>query len=141
MKSFPIRAACVESPVHKAMKEVVRAELEREHYSVVEEPLFIPGKKLAWSSYRPDLLGYKRDDGSEEVVLVECETHPSMRRFGLKNHSSVWLQPSLPMNGSVRRILAINRGWLRAVDMELRSHWEIWVLGEAGPLIRIPRAG
>ena len=130
----------MESLVHKTMKEVVRAELEREHYSVVEEPLFIPGEKLAWSSYRPDLLGYKRDNGSEEVVLVECETHPSMRRFGLKNHSSVWLQPSLPMNGSVRRILAVRRGWLRAVDMELRSQWEIWVLGEAGPLVRIPRA-
>ncbi len=141
MKSFRVRAAFVESAVHKAMKEVIRGELERERYSVVEEPLFIPGEKVAWSSYRPDLMGYRREDGSEEIVLVECETRPSMRRFGLKNHSSVWLQPGLPMNGSVRRILAVRRGWLRAVDMGLRSQWEIWVLGDAGPIIQIPRVG
>ncbi len=138
---LPVRAARVESAVHRVMKEVVRAELERERYSVVEEPLFIPGEKVTWSSYRPDLMGYRRGNGSEEIVLVECETRPSMRRFRLKNHSSVWLQPSLAMNGSVRRVLAIRRGWLRAVDMELRSQWEIWVLGEAGPLVRIPRVG
>jgi hypothetical protein len=39
------------------MKAIVKHELEHERYAVVEEPLFPPGDKVSWSSYRPDLLG------------------------------------------------------------------------------------
>jgi len=126
-----------ESSAHRSMKAIVRADLEREGYGVVEEPLFPPGQKASWTSYRPDLLGYRSEGGTEELVLVECETRPSMRRFRSKNHSSVWFQPYLFRRGSVRRILAVPQGKLRAVDMRLRDKWEIWVLGATAPLAKV----
>ena len=123
------------------MKAMVRADLERERYAIVEEPLYPPGQKMSWSSYRPDLLGYRAEGGTEELVLVECETRPSMLRFRSKNYSSVWFQPDLFRRGSVRRILAIPQGKLRAVDMKLRAHWEIWVLGARYPLEKVGTFG
>ncbi|MGD1055613.1 MAG: hypothetical protein ABR867_05995 [Nitrososphaerales archaeon] len=126
-----------ESSVHRSMKAIVRAELERERYAIVEEPLFPHSQKASWTSYRPDLLGYRSERGTEELILVECETRPSMRRFGSKNHSSVWFQPYLFSRGSVRRILAVPQGKLRRVDMRLRDKWEIWVLGATGPLEKV----
>jgi hypothetical protein len=112
------------------MKSIVRAELEHERYAVVEEPLHPPGKKAHWRSYRPDLLGYRSEGGVEELVLVECETRPNMKRLGAKNHASVWFQPYLFRRGSIRRILAVPQGRLRAVDMKIRDEWEVWVLGD-----------
>jgi hypothetical protein len=123
-----------ESEVHRTMKAVVRSELEREHYAVVEEPLYPPRKKASWQSYRPDLLGYRSLGGVEELVLVECETHPNMRRLRAKNHSSVWFQPYLYRQGSVRRILAVPQGSMKKVDMRIRDKWEIWSLGRSGPI-------
>jgi len=130
-----------ESSVHRSMKAIVRAELEKEMYEVIEEPLYPPGAKASWSSYRPDLLGYRSAAGIEELVLVECETRPNMKRFRSKNHSSVWFQPYLFRRGSVRRILAVPRGKLGAVDMGLRDKWEIWVLGSTRPLQKVGTVG
>ncbi len=126
-----------ESLVHRRMKSIVRGELEHENYSVLEEPPFPPNRRISWSAYRPDLLGYRVERGEEELVIVECETHPSMRRFELKNHSSLWFQPFLFQRGSIRRILAVPQGKLGAVDVRLRREWEIWVLGTARPMCRI----
>jgi hypothetical protein len=120
------------------MKAVVRKELEHQHYAVVEEPLFPPGRKLSWFSYRPDLLGYRSEGGNEEVVLVECETHPNMRRLRAKNTFSVSFQPYLFGSGSVRRILAVPQGKLGSVDMRIRDKWEIWVVGGSSPMDRFP---
>jgi len=120
------------------MKAVVRHELEQERYAVVEEPLFPPRRKVTWSSYRPDLMGYRSEGGIEELVLVECETHPNMRRLGAKNTFSVSFQPYLFRKGSVRRILAVPRGKLGAVDMRIRDKWEIWVIGANSPIDRFP---
>lgn len=139
MKWKPSSLSAVESATHKGMKSIVKRELEHEMYSVVEEPLCPPRSKVSWQSYRPDLLGYRLKDSSEELVLVECETRPSTSRFRRKNYSSVWLQPYLNREGSVRRILAVNQGRLGAVDLRLRSRWEIWILGEEGPITKIPR--
>lgn len=121
------------------MKTIVRTELERERYAVVEEPLYPPGKKAHWRSYRPDLLGYRSEGGVEELVLVECETRPNMRRLGAKNHSSVWFQPYLFRRGSIRRILAVPQGRLRAVDMSIRDQWEVWVVGEKSAMEKFPK--
>jgi len=107
----------------------------------MEEPLFPPSRKASWKSYRPDLLGYRSERGMEELVLVECETKPSMTRFHSKNYSSVWFQPYLFSTGSVRRILVVPQGRLRAVDMRLRRNWEIWILGATGPLEKIGTTG
>jgi hypothetical protein len=128
-----------ESEVHRSMKAIVRSELEREDYAVVEEPLFPPREKVSWSSYRPDLLGYRSKGGTEEIVLVECETHPNMRRLGEKRHRTVWFQPYLFRRGSVRKILAVPQGKLGAVDMKIRNEWEVWVLGGSSPLERFPK--
>ena len=127
-----------ESQVHRSMKAVVRQELERERYAVVEEPLSPPGEKVSWTSYRPDLLGYKSEDGTEELVLVECETHPNMKRLRDKNISSVTLQPYLFRRGSVRRILAVPQGKLGSVDLRIRESWEVWVVGAVSPIDKYP---
>ena len=111
------------------MKAVVREELEKDGFKVVEEPSVPPARWISWSTYRPDLLGFRAKDRREELAVVECETHPSMRRFASKNYSSLWFQPSVLSIGSVRRILAVPRGRLGAVDLRLRSGWEIWVIG------------
>ncbi len=135
-----------ESGVHKSMKAIVREELERERYAIVEEPLFPPGRRVSWSSYRPDLFGYRREGDGEEIVLVECETHPNVKRLGEKNHSTVSLQSFLFRDSSVRRILAVPQGRLGSVDMAVRSDWEVWVVGRsrlvqrAGTIARTPRA-
>ncbi len=127
-----------ESAVHRSMKTIVRAELEHERYAVVEEPLFPPGKKAYWRSYRPDLLGYRSEGGVEELVLVECETRPNMRLLGAKNYASVWFQPYLFRRGSIRRILAVPQGRLRAVNMKIRDEWEVWVLGDSSTMEKFP---
>jgi len=120
------------------MKAIVRHELELERYAVVEEPLSPPRDKASWTSYRPDLMGYRSEGGAEQLVLVECETHPNMRRLGTKNFSSVWFQPHLFRRGSVRRILAVPQGRLRSVDMRIRDKWEIWVVGSNAPMEKLP---
>ena len=127
-----------ESRVHRSMKAIVRQALENERYAVVEEPLFPPGTRVSWSSYRPDLLGYRSENGTEELVLVECETRPNMRRLGAKNYGSVWFQPFLFRKGSVRRILAVPQGKLRSVDMKVRDTWEVWVVGGSSAMVKLP---
>jgi len=127
-----------ESQVHRSMKAIVRHELELERYAVVEEPLSPPRDKASWTSYRPDLMGYRSEGGAEQLVLTECATHPNMRRLGTKNFSSVWFQPYLFRRGSVRRILAVPQGRLRSVDMKIRNKWEIWVVGSNAPMEKFP---
>jgi len=128
-----------ESDLHRSMKRIVRSDLELDNYRVVEEPLFPPADWIHWEAYRPDLLGLKSVDRSEQLVIAECETHPSMKRFTAKNYGSLWFEPSVMYEGSIRRILAVPRGRLAALDLELRHRWEIWVLGQSGPLLKIPR--
>jgi hypothetical protein len=128
-----------ESSVHRSMKVAVRAELEREYYHVIEEPLFPPADWISWSRYRPDLLGYRSDRLTQELVLVECETHPNMRRLRTKNFSSISFQPSITKAGSIRRILAVPQGRLHSVDLGLRRHWDIWVIGHSGSVQKMTR--
>jgi hypothetical protein len=120
------------------MKAIVRQELENERYAVVEEPPFLPGEKVTWSSYRPDLFGYRSEGGVEEIVVVECETHPNMQRLEAKNFASVSFQPYLFKKGLVRRILAVPQGRLRSVDMKIREKWEVWVVGSNSPMAKYP---
>lgn len=123
------------------MKAVVREELEKDGFGVVEEPAFPHVKWISWSTYRPDLLGFRAKDMKEEVAIVECETRPSMRRFARKNYSSLWFQPSVLSSGSLRRILAVPKGKLGAVDLRLRHGWEIWVIGSEGAPEKISSLG
>ena len=126
-----------ESDLHRSMKSMVRSELELDHYRVLEEPPFPPLRRMSWTAYRPGLLGFRADVRMDEIAIVECETHPSMTRFLSKNYSSLWFEPSILHEGSIRRILAVPRGKLHVVDLRLRKQWEIWVLGSRGPLEKI----
>ncbi len=123
------------------MKAIVRSELIREDYSVIEEPLFPPGDRVSWSAYRPDLLGYRSGGGIEELVLVECETRPNMRRLLSKQYRTVSFQTYLFRRGSLRKILAVPQGKLGSVDMKIRDEWEVWVVGSSSPLERFARVG
>ena len=131
----------MESQTHRSMKAIVKDELIREDYSVIEEPLFPPGDRVSWSSYRPDLLGYRYNGGAEELVLVECETHPNMRRLRSKQHRTVSFQTYLFRQGSLRKILAVPQGRLGSVDMRIRDEWEVWVVGSSSPIERFARVG
>ena len=130
-----------ESQTHRAMKAAVKRALMDDDYVVTEEPSSPPGERVSWSSYRPDLLGRRLRGGTEEVVLVECETHPNIRRLRAKGHESVILQPRLFERGSVRRILAVPQGKLGSLDMKVRSEWEVWVMGPGSPLETFARSG
>lgn len=127
-----------ESDLHRFMKRIVREDLESESYRVVEEPLIPPARWVHWEAYRPDLLGLRTDTTREELVIAECETHPSMRRFCTKNYSSLWFEPSVLRQGSIRRILAIPRGKLDSIDLRIRGQWEVWVVGQTGSRMKIP---
>ncbi len=131
----------MESSKHRRMKNIVREQLEGEGFRVVEEPLFPLVDWISWSAYRPDLLGYREKGEREEVAVVECETHPSAKRFASKNYSSLWFQPTILKEGSIRRILAVPAGKLRSLDLGLRKSWEIWVIGQARPLEMIATIG
>jgi hypothetical protein len=128
----------MESDLHRSMKGMVKQVLEVERYRVMEEPLYPPARWIHWESYRPDLLGLRSDNTSEQLVIVECETHPNMKRLLAKNFASLWFEPSVLRDGSIRRILAIPRGNLSKLDLRLRNRWEVWILGATGPLVKIP---
>lgn len=130
--------SAMESELHHSMKSIVRTELERERYLVVEEPLYPPTRRVYWAAYRPDLLGIRSDEEREELVIVECETHPNMGRFASKNFGSVWFEPTVYRDGSIRRILAVPAGSLHSVDLNLRRLWEIWLIGATRLNQRIP---
>jgi hypothetical protein len=119
------------------MKLLVREELEKGGFVVLEEPKFPPSTRMYWSSYRPDLVAYRIGETGEELAVVECETHPNMGRFVSKNFGSLWFQPYLFKRAMVRWILAIPQGKLQLVNLELRRQWEIWILGRSGPISRI----
>ena len=112
--------------------------MEGERFAVVEEPAFPPAEKVSWSSYRPDLLGYRSESDAEEIVLVECETRPNMKRLAAKNFTSVWFQPYLFRRGAVRRILAVPQGKLGSVDMKIRDRWDVWVVGGKSAMEKFP---
>lgn len=82
-------------------------------------------------------MGFRAKEMREEVAIVECETRPRMKRFASKNYGSLWFQPSLMSEGSIRRILAVPRGKLGSLDLKLRHGWEIWVIGQDGPLEKL----
>jgi hypothetical protein len=120
------------------MKRIVRRELEKEGYAVVEEPRH-PAGRLSWMRYRPDLLGYRPSSWREDLALVECETRPGAKKLDKKNYSSVVLQSRLTRPASVRRILAVPQGNLGRVGMDVRGRWEVWTIGSASPVLKLPR--
>ncbi len=117
-----------ESDLHRRLKESVSRELQKEGYSIFEEPIFSPSPSVGWCRYRPDLFGAKTNQEGEDFVLVECETRPSTKKLISKNFQGVWLQTHISHANHMRRILAIPPGTLRGLDLRVRREWEIWIV-------------
>ncbi|MDA4128213.1 MAG: hypothetical protein OK422_01915 [Thaumarchaeota archaeon] len=126
-----------ESDLHRRMKSLVTEDLEKEGYWMVEEPLFPPGEEVSWFGYRPDLFGVRAAPGSKDYVVVECETHPNMKRLLAKRFSTLSIQSELSHHCGVKKILAIPSGTLQCLDMGVRKEWEVWVIGIRN-LMKIP---
>ncbi len=131
-------AVVSESGLHLMMKSSAAEELEKENYLVFEEPLFPPGREVRWHSYRPDLFGVRASIESKEYAFVECETRPNIHRLLRKRYDTICIQTDLQRRSSVRRILAIPRGKLTAMDLSVRHDWEVWIVGER-VFTKIPR--
>ena len=120
------------------MKSSVAEELEKENYLVFEEPLFPPNREVSWHTYRPDLFGVRSSSECKEYAFVECETRPNINRLLRKRYDTICVQTDLQRRSSVRRILAIPRGKLTAMDLIIRHEWEVWIVGER-VFTKIPR--
>lgn len=120
------------------MKSSVAEELEKENYLIFEEPLFPPSRDITWHTYRPDLFGVRASTVSKEYAFVECETRPNIHRLRRKRYDTISVQTDLQRPSSVRRILAVPRGKLTAMDLRVRHDWEVWIVGER-VFTKIPR--
>lgn len=127
-----------ESGLHLMMKSSVADELEKEDYLVFEEPLFPPSRGVSWHTYRPDLFGVRASPSAKEYAFVECETHPNIHRLLRKRYDTVCVQTDLQRESNVRRILAVPRGKLTAMNLRVRDEWEVWIVGER-VFTKIPR--
>jgi hypothetical protein len=120
------------------MKSSVAEDLEKENYLIFEEPLFPPTRDITWHTYRPDLFGVRASTESKEYAFVECETRPNIQRLTRKRYDTISVQTDLQRLSSVRRILAVPRGKLTAMDLRVRHDWEVWIVGER-VFTKIPR--
>jgi hypothetical protein len=126
-----------ESDLHRHMKALISKDLEGEGYWMMEEPLFPPGEEVSWFAYRPDLFGVRASGGSRDYVIVECETHPNMKRLLAKRFSSLSIQTQLARHCGLKKILAVPSGTLSAIDMGIRREWDVWIVGNRS-LMKIP---
>jgi hypothetical protein len=126
-----------ESELHLRLKDDASRELQKDGYKIFYEPAFPPLPGVGWSAYRPDLFGQRDSSDGEDFVLVECETHPSMRKLAMKNSSRIWMQTHISHSDRLRRILVIPPGSLRRLDLSVRQKWEIWIVEEG--IFRIPQ--
>jgi hypothetical protein len=133
----------LEGKLHWVLKETVARELKADGYRVYVEPPESPDERLAWSLYRPDVLGIASADDESRFVVVECETAPSASRVRGKTLKirSLTLQKRLNEKHVFRFILIILPGLLtRALYPDTRRLWEIWIVNPAGEVChRIPQ--
>ncbi len=134
----------MESDLHEFLKEVVFSELERYGYDLYIEPSESPSGRLNWSFFRPDILGLICTKAEFRLVLVECETNPSIRRINSKMFKIrrwLTLQKRLGEKHNFRLLLVIPLGMLCKVNkLDIRRVWEIWIVNFRGEIIdKIPR--
>jgi len=135
----------MESDLHELLKETVLDELGREGYETYVEPSDPPLERLMWSYYRPDILGVICEETVLNVVLVECETNPNVRRVKTKASKigcTFTVQKRLNENNLLRLLLVIPAGVLHKVNHQvIRSLWEIWLVSNKGKVVyRIPKS-
>src|SRR3990170_345463 len=78
------RSTQMESELHGLLKEVICSELGKEGYHVYVEPSESPVEMLSWNYYRPDILGLICRETEFGLIIVECETNPSVKRMNEK---------------------------------------------------------
>lgn len=121
------RLVGAESLLHLEMKAAVGSKLKDDGYSVAVEPPFSPSRVLWWSSYRPDLLAFRRSDRCLQYMFAECETNPFAPRILRKRIDSAGWQSHLLEELQVRFLLVVPRGRLsRVCYPSIRKVWEIW---------------
>ena len=118
----------VESNLHIFLKKRAIEYLTQYGYSTYLEPAWSPVPYVQWQNYRPDILGVKIHPTCSEYAFVECETRPRLKRISKKRTASITFQSKLTGPTHLRLILAIPTGTLRALNLRVRRHWEIWII-------------
>jgi hypothetical protein len=133
----------LEGKMHELLKLAAVRELKADGYRVYVEPPESPDERLAWSLYRPDILGIVTARDESKYAVVECETAPNARRIRGKTSKihSLTLQKRLNEKHVFRFILIILPGLLnRALYPNMRRLWEIWIVNPTSEFChKIPR--
>jgi hypothetical protein len=129
----------LEGNFHKSLKEWVANELQKQKYSIYYEPSESPLERLCWDYYRPDILALKSFSLNLEVVLVECETKPNLKRL-LKKTAKIQhyltLQKMLDEKVSLTPLLVIPPFNLnKIISCKVRKFWEIWIINNTGKIL------
>ena len=122
------RSGVAESELHRFLKRVAAEKLEKKGFSIYLEPEWPPIDLLEWQRYRPDIFGIRRRDRLDEYAFVECETNPNSKRILAKNVSSIVIQTRLLKDTKSRKILAIPRTKVAALDPSVMKLWEVWAI-------------
>jgi len=138
------RSRKVEGSFHRFLKQAAFDELQEEGYDLYVEPAEPPLERIAWSLYRPDLLGLASGKTILSLVLVECETNPDTTRMMGKTSKirrSFTVQRRLGERHLLRLLLVIPPGTLHRVsNRRVRRLWEIWIVdGTGGVTYKIPQ--
>ena len=133
----------MEGKLHCVLKDAGARELKADGYNVYIEPPESPDERLAWTLYRPDILGIASESEETRFAVVECETAPSSGRIMDKTSKirSLTLQKRLNEKHVFRFVLVILPGLLsRALYPDMRKLWEIWIVNPEGRVChKIPR--
>ena len=125
----------MEGKLHRVLKEVGVRELRVDGYEIYVEPPQSPDERLAWTLYRPDILGIDSESGETRFAIAECETAPNASRILDKTSKigSLTLQKRLNEKHVFRFILIILPGLSnRALYPDMRRLWEIWIVNSEG---------
>lgn len=120
------------------MKQIVARELQNQNYTTYYEPLESPYPNLWWDSYRPDILATKYCKNNLNVVVVECETKPNMKRVLRKTakiKKNLSLQKRLYENSVILPLLVIpSFNLIKILCSIVRNFWEIWIINTLGEI-------
>ncbi|MBT8172368.1 hypothetical protein KJN74_05815 [Candidatus Bathyarchaeota archaeon] len=129
----------MEGSLHKFLKDIVAKELKKQEYLIYFEPLESPFDRLWWEYYRPDILAIKSWKKNLNIILVECETKPNMKRLLQKTdklQKFLSLQKKLHEKTTIIPILVIPPNNLKKIiSLKIRRIWEIWIINDEGKIL------
>lgn len=129
----------MESELHKKLKQAVARELHIQQYTVYHEPPEPPLSRLFWYSYRPDVIGVISNNSKLIILVVECETNPSLQRMLRKTNQIkhvFYLQKCLNEDHLILPLLIIPSMKFNKINfLEIRRFWEIWIINNSGKIL------